>query len=253
MKKIISILAFLSFAFLGVAQEVQPVESLYAPKKNDITVSVGFGIGSYIGHSAQAPDLSSYSLSAPMKTWFDQKPIFDFEGRWFFTDKWALKLTGGLNVSYNPAHNEVTGVSAGSEFEVGDIPTYKAVPSSDNFQYSIGVGADYHFATSIERLYLRAGGEFGFAYGRTGINGVDDENYLGASIGEAYALHIAPLVGVDFYLAKQWYVGLDIRPLAYHYSVYSERPQAGLSLLSSDNHSFTFLRYKPTIKLGFRF
>jgi outer membrane protein W len=257
MKKIISIVAFLSFAFFGVvqaqAQDQPEPERTYAPQKNDITVSVNFGVGSYISKSAPAPDLSSYSLSAPMTTWFDKKPMLDLEGKWFVTDKWAIKLTGALAAGKNPAYNEVTGTSdSDATFELGDLPTYKAVPSSANIQYSVAVGADHYWSTKNERLFLRAGGEVGFAYGRVSVNGVDSEEYLGAAIGEAYALRVAPVVGLDYYFAKELFVGIDVRPISYQYSVYSERPQVGLGLLSSDNHSFSLIA-QPTIKLGFRF
>ncbi|MDR3246244.1 MAG: hypothetical protein LBT50_07410 [Prevotellaceae bacterium] len=253
MKKILCIVAFLSFAFCGVVQAQEQEEENFAPKKNDFSISVNFGVGSYIGKSAPAPDLSNYSLSAPMTAWFDKKPLLDVEARWFVSDKWALKLTGGFAIGYNPAHNEVTGTTApGETFETGDIPTYKAVPSSDNLQYSVGLGADRYFATKNSRIFLRLGGEIGVAYGRVSVNGVDSEEYLGASIGEAYALRVAPVTGIDYFFAKQLFVGIDIRPVAYQYSVYSERPQAGLKLLSSDNHSFAFIS-QPMIKFGFRF
>jgi outer membrane protein W len=254
MKKLLSLIAFLMFVFAGsIAQAQEQDESDSLLKQHTFTVSVNFGVGSYIGTSAPAPDLSAYSLSAPMTAWFNKKPILDVEGRWFATDKLALKLTGSLAYDYNPAYNEVIGTAdSDDEFELGDIPTYKAVPSSNNIQYAIGVGAERYFATKLKGLYFRLGGEFGYAYARVTKHGVDSEEYLGASIGEAYSIRIAPVSGLDYYFTKQLFLGIDVRPIAYRYSVYSERPQAGLSLLASDNHSFTFIA-QPTIKLGFRF
>jgi hypothetical protein len=255
MKKIISIIAFLSFAFLGVtkAQEVQNEGSPYAPKKNDFTVSVNFGVGSHIGkQNAPAPDLSNYSLSAPMTAWFEKKPVLDVEGRWFFIDKWALKLTGGFALSYNPGYDEIPGVQLGEEFELGDVPSYTTVLTKDDIQYSVGLGADRYFTTKSDRIFLRVGGEVGFAYARTSVKDKDGELYLGASIGEAYAFRVAPVAGLDFFFTQQLFVGIDIRPVAYQYSVYSERPQVGLRSLSSDNHSFSFIS-QPAIKFGFRF
>jgi outer membrane protein W len=254
MKKLLSLIAFLMFIFAGgivQAQEQGEADSLL--KQHTFTVSVNFGVGSYIGTGAPAPNLSSYSLSAPMTAWFSKKPILDVEGRWFATDKWAVKLTGSLSYSYNPAYNEVTGTADSEEtYELGDIPTYKAVPSSTNLQYAVGVGAEHYFATKIKRLYFRLGGEFGYAYAQVRMNGVDSEEFLGASIGEAYSFRVAPVGGLDYYFTKQLFLGIDVRPIAYQYSVYGERPQVGLSLLASDSHSFTFIA-QPTIKLGFRF
>jgi hypothetical protein len=255
MKKIISIIAFLLFAFVGVvaqAQEEQNEESGYLPKQHSFTVSVNFGIGSHIGKlNAPPPDLSSYSLSAPMSSWFDKKPILDVEGRWFFLEKWALKLTGGFALNYNPGYDEVPGVSSG-EFERGDIPGYNPVLTKDNLQYSIGLGVDRYFATKSDRIFLRAGLEGGFAYARATAKDKDGELYFGASVAEAYGFRVAPVAGVDYFFMKQLFVGIDVRPLAYQYSIYSERPQVGLKSIASDNHSFSFIA-QPTIKLGFRF
>jgi hypothetical protein len=246
MKKIISIIAFLSFAFMGTVRAQDGTEqSDYAPKQHDITVSVNFGIGSQLGKiGAPAPDLSSYSLSAPMTAWFEKKPILDVEGRWFFLEKWALKLTGGLSLGYNPGYDAQPG-SLG-------IPAYEQVLTSDNLQYSVGLGVDRYFATKSDQLFIRGGLEVGFAYARAATKDKDGELYLGASVGEAYAFRVAPVVGLDYYFTKQLFLGIDFRPAAYQYSIYSVRPVSGLKPLSSDNHAFSFIS-QPTLKLGFRF
>jgi hypothetical protein len=257
MKKIISIIAFLSFAFSGIlrAQDQTENDNDYAPKQHDITVSVNFGIGSHLGKlNAPQPDLSQYSLSAPMTAWFEKKPILDVEGRWFFLEKWALKLTGGLSLGYNPSYEDVPGVQQGDQFNTGDIPAYKSVLAKDNLQYSVGLGVDRYFATKSDRIFLRAGLEGGFAYARASTidNKGVEPSYLGATVAEAYAFRVAPVVGLDYFFAKQLFAGIDVRPVAYQYSIYSERPQVGLKSIASDNHAFSFIA-QPTIKLGFRF
>jgi hypothetical protein len=254
MKKIISIIAFLSFAFAGTvqAQEQKEGGSPYAPKQNDITVSVNFGIGSQLNVTAPKPNLSEYSLSAPMTAWFEKKPILDIEGRWFFLEKWALKLTGGLVFGYNPGYEEVPGVQSGTSFEQGDIPAYASILTSDKLQYTAGLGVDRYFATKSERIFLRAGLEGGFSYARSAERDKGGELYLGASVGEAYAFRVAPVAGLDYYFAEQLFVGIDIRPVAYQYSIVNQRPQVGLKSIAADNHVFSFLA-QPTLKLGFRF
>jgi hypothetical protein len=257
MKKIISIIAFLLFAFVGLmaqAQEEQSEESGYLPGQHSFTVSVNFGIGSQLGKTdALPPNSSNYSLSAPITSWFEKKPILDVEGRWFFLEKWALKLTGGLSLSYNPGYDEVPGVQQSEEgFEFGDIPAYDQVLTKDNLQYSIGLGVDRYFATKFDRLFLRAGLEGGFAYARAAVRDKGGEYYLGASVAEAYGFRVAPVAGLDYFFVKQLFVGIDVRPISYQYSIYSSRPQTGLKPISSDNHSFSFIA-QPTLKLGFRF
>lgn len=246
MKKIFSSIVFLFVAFGGVLS-AQDITS-YAPEKGDIMLSVNFGVGSYIGMSAPKPNLSEYSLSAPMSAWFDKKPILDVEGKWFVSDQWALKLTGGFTYSNNPGYSEVTGTGG---TEPGSVPTYKAVPNSDNIQYAIGLGADRYYASRSNRLFLRFGGEVGFAYGKVTAK-ADSEEYMGASIAEAYAFRVAPVCGFDYFFDKLLFVGVDVRPVAYQYTVYKERPQAGLGSLSSDTHTFSFIS-QPMVKFGIKF
>jgi hypothetical protein len=257
MKKIISIIAFLSFAFTGAirAQE-QEGESSYAPKQHDFTVSVNFGIGSHLGKiDAPQPDLPKYSLSAPMAAWFEKKPILDVEGRWFFLEKWALKLTGGFSLGLNPGYDDVPGPDPEipeKDFKPGDIPTYNPILIRENIQYSVGLGIDRYFATKSDHLFLRVGIEGGFAYARATEKDKNGELYLGAAVGEAYAFRVAPVAGLDYFFTKQLFVGIDVRPAAYQYSIYTQRPQVGLPLIESDNHSLSFIA-QPTLKLGFRF
>lgn len=249
MKRIISLI-FLSFIALSVSK-VYAQETI-APKKGDFMISVNFGIGSYINGVAPAPNNASYQYSAPMEGWFKKSPMLDLEARWFMTDKWALKLTGGFNFGHNPGYNEVTGVTTGKDFEMGDIPTYEAVPSRDNLQFSVAIGADRYFSTKVDRLFFRVGGEFGYAYGRSTANAEDSEEYAGISAGEAYSFRVAPVIGMDYFLNEALFVGIDVRPVAYQYAVYGQRPQPGLSMLSSDNHTVTFIS-NPMIKFGVRF
>ncbi len=243
MKKIVCLVMSLSFVLSAFARSSDGD----APKKGDWMVSFNFGVGSYIGISAPRPNLPDYALSAPMKAWFDKQPILDVEGRYFISDKWALKLTGGFHYGYNPGYSEVPGTGS----EPGDIPAYNAVPNSSNIQYFIGVGGDRYFKTGWNGLFLKMGGEFGSAYGRVEAK-ADSEEYMGVSIGEAYTFKLAPVCGADYFFNSALFVGFDIRPIAYQYSVFNLRPQEGLGLLSSDNHSFSVLA-QPMIKLGIRF
>ena len=249
MRKILCI-AVLSFAFLSVQAQDANTSSKTSGSylsRNDFMLSVNVGVGSYINQPSPSPNSGEYSLSAPMNIGFGKGPILDVEGRWMMANKWALKLAGGFGYSYNPDYNEVTGTG----YEEGDVPTYRAVPSSSSMQYSAGLGFEYYLSIR-NNFYFRIGPEFGYAYGRTTVNGVDDDTYLGASIGEAYAFRGAIVCGLDYFFAESFLVGIDIRPAAYNYSVHSIRPQVGLGLLSSDSHQVTALA-QPTIKIGYRF
>ena len=246
-KKILSIVAFLSLVFpiAGNAQNQQPETA--ANLKGDWTLSVNFGIGSHIGQSAPAPNLNSYTFSAPVDSRYSGKPVLEVEFRRFMSDKWAMKLSGGFGYDYSPGYREVTGSEG-----VNGVPTYNAVPSGSKLQFAVTLGADRYWSVcGSSRLFFRCGGEAGFAYGQTRQNADDSEAYMGASIGEAYAFKVAPVAGFDFFFGQVLFAGIEIRPVEYRYSTYSIRPQTGLGLLSSDNHNISFLSV-PMLKFGVR-
>lgn len=237
------------FLFMLVcATSVAQDDAGLGPEKGDVMLSVNFGVGSYIGMSAPKPNLSEYTLSAPMSGWFDKKPILDVEAKWFVSKDWALKLSGGFTYSNNPGYSEVIGTES---TDPGSVPTYKAVPNSDNMQYAIGLGANRYYESRSNRLFFYFGGETGFAYGRVTAK-ADSEEYMGASVAEAYAFRLAPVCGFDYFFDQLLFVGVDVRPISYQYTLYKERPQVGLGNLSSDNHTISFIS-QPMIKLGIKF
>lgn len=244
MKKVLCFIILATYALYGLSQNKETDSNIL--KKGSWMVSVNFGIGSYISYDAPQPNISDYSISAPMSSWFDKSPILGVEGKWFVTDKWALKLGGGFSFSHNPGYSAVLGTGN----EQGDIPTYLAVPSSDKIQFAIETGASHYF-TIIDKLYFHTGGEFVYAYGRV-TSKADSEEYMGKSVGEAYSFKVAPVVGFDYFFTPSLFIGADVRPLSYQYSVYDIRPQVGLKLLSSDNSTFSFIS-QPMIKLGVKF
>ena len=251
MKKIISLIICFTF-ILGVSTQHLMAQESVALEKNDVMVSLNLGVGSYIQGDFQMPGKANYNLMVPMSGWFDKGLMLDLEGRWMMTDKWAVKLSGGFNFSHNPGYAELPGTTMpDEEFELGDVPGYGAVPSSESIQYAVALGFERYFTTGVDNLFLRAGFEFGGAYGRSSA-AADDEIYSGQTVGEAYSLRAAPVVGVDYFFNEAVFVGLDVRPLSYQYSVYGVRPEAGLSMLRSDNHSVTFIS-NPVLKIGFKF
>jgi hypothetical protein len=223
--------------------------------EGNIAVSANVGYGSYITQSAPLPSNMVYSQqnnmpAAVSSAWFSRSPIIDLEVRYAITEKVSVKITGGFSYGYNPAYTEQTGTEDASIAE-GGIPTYQAVPTSSNLQFSLALGCDYA-VYSIGDLQLRAGGELGYAYGRITQNGLDDEQYAGAAIGEAFSLRVAAVCGAEYKFSENFFVGLDVRPLAYNYAVYGIRPAAGLRLLQSDQHSIGVF-VQPMIKIGFKF
>ena len=223
----------------------------FTPKKGDKSVSLNLGVGSFVGMEAPAPDLSTYNITAPQTSWFDKQLSLNFEFRWMFAKKWALKAMGGFSFKHNPEYQALPGNSTDGKFETGDIPDYNFVTSKDKIKYSIVLGAERFVKTKYDKLFFRYGGEFGFSYGKQEAK-ADDESYLGKSIGEAFGYRVAGVTGFDYFVSKAFFISIEIRPIAYDYTVYNIRPQVGLKLLSSDTHGFDFLS-NPMLKIGFRF
>ena len=105
-----------------------------SPKKGDKSVSLNFGVGSFVGMEAPAPDLSTYNISAPQTSWFDKQLSLNFEFRWMFAEKWALKAMGGFSFKHNPEYRALPGSSTDGKFETGDIPDYNFVTSKDKIK-----------------------------------------------------------------------------------------------------------------------
>ena len=103
----------------------------FTPKKGDKSVSLNLGVGSFVGMEAPAPDLSTYNISAPQTSWFDKQLSLNFEFRWMFAKKWALKAMGGFSFKHNPEYKALPGNSTDGKFETGDIPDYNFVTSKD--------------------------------------------------------------------------------------------------------------------------
>ena len=66
----------------------------FTPKKGDKSVSLNLGVGSFVGMEAPAPDLSTNKISAPQTSWIDKQFSLNFELRWMFAYKWAMKAMG---------------------------------------------------------------------------------------------------------------------------------------------------------------
>ena len=149
----------------------------FTPKEGDKSVSLNLGVGSFVGMEAPAPDLSTYNISAPQTSWFDKQLSLNFEFRWMFAKKWALKAMGGFSFKHNPEYKALPGNSTDGKFETGDIPDYNFVTSKDKIKYSIVLGAERYVKTKYDKLFFRYGGEFGFSYGKQEAK-ADDESYF---------------------------------------------------------------------------
>lgn len=223
------------------------------PVKGDFTLSTTFGYNSYVGKAAPSGLLSQYGNAALSTDWFDKQLMTGLEGQWFFTDRWALRLGGGLGFTHNPGYSARPGTfDEDSEIGDGSVPDYNAVGNAANLKYNVYTGFDrYYQSKKVNDLYFHIGVQVGLAYGLNRVN-TADENTLGTSTGEAFNIRGALNMGVDYYILPAMFLGLEVSPLAYTYNMTTIKPQPGLRNLSADSHNFAFLA-APTLKIGFHF
>lgn len=237
----------LLFCTAGFSQEEDN-----GPKKGDLTFSATLGYNSYTGQNALGMS-SDYRINAVNTNWFDSKTMVGIEGNWFFSNKWALRLGGGLGFTHTPGYSEVPGtVDDGGSVADGDVPNYKSVGEGQNLQYNVFVGANHYFnLKKVRNLYLYTGGQLGFSYGQNQIK-YEEEASMGKSVGEAYNMRVAFTTGIEYYFLPCMFGGFEVSPVAYTYNVTKVQPQAGLKDLSADSHNISVLA-APTIKIGFKF
>lgn len=99
------VVAFLAGGFQLQAQDDEKTKESsemqgVGPVKGDFTASLNFGSRAYLGVAAPQPDLGTYTISSPSGSGFDISPSINIEGKYFISDKWAVKLLGGLSYSY---------------------------------------------------------------------------------------------------------------------------------------------------------
>ncbi|MFV0505602.1 MAG: BT1926 family outer membrane beta-barrel protein [Bacteroidales bacterium] len=243
------VVALLSGGYQLYAQDnseaVEEVQGV-GPEKGDFTASLNFGSRVSLGVVAPQPDLGTYTISSPSGSGFGIAPSINLEGKYFISNKWAVKLLGGFSYSYSPGYAELPGTADGA------IPSYNAVPNSDKIQTFVMTGTNYYMNIGIPNVCFYTGLSFGFNYSKQDAYSDESTTYMGTSIGETYGFSVDASAGLDYYFNKTLFLGLEISPISYGYAVYSIRPQQGLSLLSADTHGFNFIS-NPQLKVGFRF
>lgn len=253
-KKIIILTTTALFmSFSGYSQEADN-----GPKKGDFMLSTSIGYSNYIQVAAPQQGLTSYKGQALNTNWFDKGVTTNIEGTYFVTDRWALRLSGGLGFSTAPGYDARPGTYDPNENPgvVGDpndifIPGYEAVGNSKTMSYNVAIGFNHYKNLGVKNLYLTMGGQVGFAYGNN-VAKFANETAMGRTAAEAYSTRIAFNMGTEYHFLPGMYIGLEISPVSYIYNVTSLRPEDGLARLSADSHNIGFLA-APTLKLGFKF
>ncbi|MFD0976373.1 BT1926 family outer membrane beta-barrel protein [Salinimicrobium gaetbulicola] len=273
MKKIIA----LTFIFLGSLTSFgqttteDDVTDKYTPQQGDFSFAVLFGRGNFFSSNLVAPPSPAGEWTIP-----GNAPYADFvsandnsasnmvgvEGRYFLTEKIALKLSGGAILRDTPSR---INIESGTDFSEEDnqvwIPNYASVNSDEQVDININLGGEYHFDSRFDRISPYAGLTIPFYYARrsmydpsitTSPNGEPVIADIGNRHLEVVGTGAQLVAGLDFHLLEGFYIGAETKPVSYIYSYSQKSPGPGLEHLEADSHTFSFLA-QNFLKLGFKF
>lgn len=243
-KRIISIVALSTFSVLAIAQT--------AEKPVRLGIAVTAGASSYMNVAALEGTLASYETQALSVDWTDKGAAFGFEGSIVIKQNWKLDLGGTFTAGLNPGRPEYTGAIQGSIFEPGDIPSYRAVATQSKMKYLAYLAASYYFtipAVPALKPYVGLKASGSYAQNQKVYDEIDS---MGVSVGETVAISGSVLLGVDYYITNNLFVGVGIDAARYTYGLTNYRPQEGLATLQADTHHMSALAC-PTLKIGILF
>jgi len=265
----IILLLFVFLIWFGTIQAQE--QSGLGPKKGTVTVSLLSGNASPNSIWLELPEAGRSSYSVGSYSYLSTNSsgsvlnMVGLEGKWFFSDKWAVRLNGGTKFNATPAHEGIPGVSLNGHTVV---PTYNDVPARADADVSINMGVDRYFATKNQHLFWYASPVVNFQYARlsgfelgtpdlySGLTGSQLSTTVGDTssprYAEGYGLGLSGIAGAEYYTESGIVFGFELRGISYMYSVNSILPEQGLKPLRSESHNITFLSY-PSVKIGFRF
>lgn len=172
------------------------------------------------------------------------------EFRYFVADKLSVKFLAGGQTILIPAQNDIPGTADGNyNYDPQtDIPTFTDVKEQKIHQYMATVGVDKYFVKNNVALY--AGVEGGFRYGVNSSKGINVES-AGTAINEVYGFNGAITFGGEYNTEGGLFLGLEIRPVSFAYTVTTLEPVPGASQ-QADSYNIGFMVY-PMMKVGIRF
>ena len=262
MKRIIIFIILAAWLGPLFAQEEQ--ESTPGPKKGTVTVSLILGNASTYEDgnwlTLPAGGASSYTIYSPNLYNYPTKNslinMVGAEGKWFFSDTWAVRLSGAALINTSPSHEGTPGVSLTYDETTTAIPTYMDVPARESTEIIVNAGVDKYFATKNPNLFWYVSPVINFQYARKSgyeVTGVDPTVDPGTTrYAEGWGLGLSGIAGVEYYTNCGLVFGFELRGANYTYTMNSIRPEDGLSPLRADNHNFSFLS-QPVVKIGFKF
>jgi outer membrane protein W len=231
----------------------------FAPQAGDFTAAMVFGRGAYLNGGLVVPSSYGNVSGAPA---YDNTVdansnsvtnMVGVEGRYYVTNRIALSLTGGAILRNTPTVLGIPAVVDGNGNVI--IPAYNTVVAEENIDLHVAVGAQWLFNTKNKRLFPYLGLALPYDYARRSVfdqtptdDGVTD---LGPRHVEITAYGVEAVAGIDYYIAKDFYLGFDVKPVSYTYAVNVKTPGPGLFDLSAATDTVSFFA-QFGFKVGFK-
>jgi hypothetical protein len=273
MKKCIIISALL-LGLLGSVFAQDDAES-FGPAAGDFSGAVLFGQGSFLeawpnltipaapwGNTSWSVSGNSPYQNTVDANWNEVANMVGVEGRYFFTSRIALKVSGGAIFRSTPPRDNVPGVIDPLSPNASWIPDYDAVVQDQSADFNLNIGGEYVFPSKkFVRMFPYVGANIPLLYGRRTqydptITLESGGGFVIADVGlrnvEAFGFGLQSVAGVDYYIAQGLYFGFEFKPISYVYIFNSKIPAPGLEALKADTHTWSFLS-QMYFKLGFRF
>lgn len=237
----------------------------FAPQKGDFMAAMLFGRGAYMNQGLAVPSSSGSVNGIPAfandvsANNNDLTNMIGVEGRYYVGKKFALVLSGGAIFRNTPSALNIPAVIDGDGNQI--IQAYDAVVADERIDANVSVGGQWMFATKNDRLIPYLGFALPYDYARRSLfdptvyvddNGNVNITDLGARHVEISAFGVQAVAGVDYFLAQDFFLGLDVRPISYNYAVSIKTPGPGLYDLQAETQTVSLFA-QFSFKLGFKF
>lgn len=233
------------------------VAETFAPHKGDFTAAMVFGRGAYLNAGLVLPSSSNV----------DGTPAYDngvaandnsitnmvgVEGRFYITNRFAVTLMGGAIIRNTPSVYGTAPVynAAGDVL----IPGYATVVADEKIDAHVSIGGQWLFNTKNNKLFPYLGFALPYDYARRSVLDptISDSGFPGTPKHvEIVAFGVQATAGIDYYIAKDFYLGFDVKPISYTYAVNIKTPAPGLQDLQAETNTVSFFA-QFGFKVGFK-
>ncbi len=269
MKKYIIISALV----LGLMSSVFAQDGGSGPAAGDFSGAVLFGTGAYQYSGLTLPSApgqntswtvsgSAPYLDAVEAGYNDVSNMLGVEGRYFLSNKIALKVSGGAILRSTPPRINIPSYIDPTSPNATWLPAYSAVKQSNTVDVNFNIGGDYFFSSEkFTKVFPYVGANLPFFYGRRSeydpsflLDGNGDPYLqdIGLRHVEVVGFGLQSVAGMDYYVADGMFIGFEFKPVSYIYTYARKLPAPGLEMLESDAHTWAFFN-QIYFKLGFNF